>query len=86
MEELREMNARLFSENEQLKRQINDKQLEIEHCHAVCGELRDMLTKEKLDSAAFAAEVDEAHEQIADLQEQKSLALAAMGLANGGQK
>lgn len=39
-----ELSARLFSENEQLKHQLNLKQLEVDHCHAVCGELRQKLT------------------------------------------
>lgn len=39
-DERAELSARLFSENEQLKHQVNLKQLEIEHCHAVCDELR----------------------------------------------
>lgn len=57
-QDLREINARLFGENEQLKRQVNDKQLEVEHCNACCDELREMLTlakKERDQQAQLAA-------------------------------
>ena len=47
VEGLREMNARLFSENEALKKHVNDKQLEVDHCVACCDELREMLTQVK---------------------------------------
>lgn len=46
-QDLREINARLFSENQALKKHVNDKQLEVDHCTACCDELRDMLTQVK---------------------------------------
>lgn len=41
-----ELAVRLFKENQQLKRQLNDKQLEIEHCHSCCDELRLKINKQ----------------------------------------
>jgi hypothetical protein len=38
--------------------------LEIEHCHAVCAELREQLTKTKLGSESLAREVDAAYDRI----------------------
>lgn len=48
-----ELSARLFCENEQLKRQVNDKQLEIDHRHAVCDELRQRVNQTQ--AQAFGA-------------------------------
>lgn len=76
MDELSELNARLFSENERLKKQLNDKQLEIEHCHACCEELR-----QKLNNAVAATEAD-VMEREADL----ILAAPADKLKEGGQR
>lgn len=46
--EQQEQAGRLFVQLETAKKQVNDKQLEIEHCHAVCDELR-----QKLDALAL---------------------------------
>lgn len=68
LEELRRQNARLFAQLEAVKKQVNDKQLEIEHCHAVCDELRqklDVREAEMLEREAaliLAAPTDEAQE------------------------
>lgn len=76
MEELREINARLFAENERLKRQINDKQLEVEHCHAVCDELR-----QKLNNAVATTEADVMEREAALI-----LAAPEDELKEGGQR
>ncbi len=45
----------------------NSQYLEIEHCHAVCEELRLQLTKAKKEKDALAKEVDEANERVAEV-------------------
>lgn len=61
------INAQLITTNEQLKHQVNNQAQEIAHCHAVCDELREELTKAKLERSMLALEVDEANETIAEL-------------------
>lgn len=39
-----ELSARLFSENQTLRAQLNQKQLETDHCRACCDELRAKLS------------------------------------------
>lgn len=41
--------------------------LEVEHCHAVCAELRNQITKLKTERAELAKEVDEANERAGEL-------------------
>jgi len=88
-----ELSARLFSENEQLKKQLNDKQLEIDHCHAVCGELRQKLDaahaqafgagcKDQIVAAATTLRIQELERQLATseadvLEREAALILAA---------
>jgi uncharacterized coiled-coil DUF342 family protein len=45
-------------------------QLEVDHCHAVCAELRQQLTKAKSERDAFSAEVDAANDKAGELAEQ----------------
>lgn len=54
-DERAELSARLFTENQQLKQQLNDKKLEIDHCHAVCDELRREITGLKNQRATVVA-------------------------------
>jgi uncharacterized membrane protein len=60
LDERAELSARLFAENQALRRQLNDNQLEIAHCHAVCDELR-----QKLDN--MAAQRDQMTQVLMDV-------------------
>lgn len=39
-----ELSARLYSENQTLRTQLNQKQLEVDHCRTSCDELRQKVT------------------------------------------
>lgn len=57
----------------------SSKYLEIEHCHAVCDELRVELAKTKQQRDALASEVDESNERVAEVTAERD-ALAAHAL------